>query len=126
MLVGHDTELCIAWPARAPLICHAKALFLMRHTQEHGAKDKSVMRGGALQCGGFSLTCVTNFQTQTYLQCIGEEKEQNRRGTVFHSVFVVLIAKKVRQFLVAPATLSNVKMSGSARMQLVMLHLDST
>ncbi len=38
MLVWYDSEICIAWPTRAPLACHAKTQLLMWSTQLRTAK----------------------------------------------------------------------------------------
>ncbi len=38
VLVWHKSELCIAWPRRAPPPCHAKAQFLMRNTRLRSMK----------------------------------------------------------------------------------------
>ncbi|CAD7961206.1 unnamed protein product [Amoebophrya sp. A120] len=78
MLVWHDSALCIAWPPRGPLACHAKAQFLMRTTQHIGTK-KLVMLGCAVQRTYCSRTCITSFQTQTYLQPICEKQRQEEK-----------------------------------------------
>ncbi len=71
MLVWRDSELCIArGPRRTPLVCHAKTQFLMRSTQLRTTENKLVMLGSVLQCDLNFPSCITNFQTQTFLRFI--------------------------------------------------------
>ncbi len=69
MLVSHDSEICHAHYARAPLFCHAETLFVMQNRQ-HLEAQKLVMLSQHLWPPRDTPPSSTSFQTQTFLRSI--------------------------------------------------------
>ncbi|CAD7953082.1 unnamed protein product [Amoebophrya sp. A120] len=72
MLVWNNSELCIAWPQRAPLVCHAKTQF---HASLNYGKTCHA-RGRMTVCSLFPFLHHKFPDIQRFLQFISTSRTQ--------------------------------------------------
>ncbi len=76
MLCQHDPKVCHARYPRAAFFCHAETQFVMQNRQ-HLEAQKLVMLSQHLWPPYNTPSSITSFQTQTFLQLIQQQQEQD-------------------------------------------------
>ncbi len=127
MLVWHDSQICHARYPRAPFFCHAETQFVMQNRQ-HLQAQKFFMLSQHLWPPHDTPPSITSSQTQAFLHLIvGPLLQRGIRDNLWHRGSIKCEKQTKHESPLSFVKIDTVccaNMSGSGRLELVMLSLD--